>query len=206
MRVRKRAIVLLLLCLAGCGSAREINTLRDHDPRNAIVVLRLGTELRTHDFSNVISVDRSRVQVVWRRYAPPAPRARISAQMTRGRHFEAYSLPPGRYRISEAVLFVRDIPITTGFDPKSGAQTTTTVQHRVRLGHEQNNQIVISAKAGDAIYIGDIIYQFRQGHDVFRIAVEDRFAEAKRFFDLRFPEAPAKLSRRLARYSQFKPR
>lgn len=196
----------MMVVLAACSSSKQVAQFKEHDSRNALVLIRIGSEVKTHDFGATIEADGTGLDVIWSRYEPPSPKSTFLSGTAQAGEFIAYSLPPGRYRIKEAELFLGHIPVPTGFTARGNATTSTLLEKKVTLTRDGPDQIVFDVGPGEAVYVGDIVYEIRAKRDAYRIDIRDRFREAKWFFTARFKDASLPLKRRLARNARFEDR
>lgn len=188
-----------MVVLASCSSSKQVAQFKEHDSRNALVLIRIGSEVKTHDFGATIEADGTGLDVIWSRYEPRSPKSTFLSETDPGGEFVAYSLPPGRYRIREAELFLGHIPVPAGFSARGNTTTTALLQKTVTLTRDGPDQIVFDVGPGEAVYVGDIIYEIRAKRDAYRVEIRDRFQEAKWFFTAKFKDASLPLKRRLAR-------
>lgn len=203
LRARIIGIATLTLVLVACAGNR-IESFKDHNPKNGLIVLRVGSEVRTHDFSQTIQGHQSGLHVLWDRYKQASPRSSFWSDVTPDGTFIAYTVPPGSYRIKEAELFLGQVTIGTGPSLRAAGTGFSTLRHTARLRGNGESQIVFDVGPREAVYVGDVIYEIRAQRDMYRITVRDEFAQAKKYFERKFKESGMDLKRRLAHQARFK--
>lgn len=142
-------------------SANEALTSADIKEGHALVLGR--------SFDRILGTSRNRTNrlfVGFRRFDPPTPRVNFGWWGEEG-EFNADSVPPGRYHFS--IWDDGDIIFTyQPFEPR----------------------YTVEIRAGDAVYIGDVITESRAGR--FRMVFEDDSEAAAAYFDANFADSGLK--------------
>jgi len=127
-------------------------------------------------FDRILGTSRNRTNrlfVGFRRFDPPTPRVNFGWWGEEG-EFNADSIPPGRYHFSiwddGNVIFTYQ-----PFEPR----------------------YTVEIRAGEAVYIGDVITESRAGR--FRMVFEDDSEAAAAYFDANFADSGLKLVTRKVR-------